>query len=902
MDGTTDSEPSAGRTDLVNWAAVTAACEAIARSAWGPAESVVEPLTRQLLAPLILLEELAILASRAAVGDKAATAELQRLACWLVQSRPSSHGLFAVLGRPTEQGICCGQSLNSSRVEPKTIGLSGKDVFDESGLAGLVLTLEAVATTATTFARTEVLDAFAYLLRRSSPAVHLARAFHATDGRGLAAELRRLATDGEIPLLASYSESTPPDVLWNFRAAGPMIPGSEYDFDDLGRPPEVTPVIDVIGGLRPPPGLDRDYWYPHLPFERVPVMDFPPGYIALLECLRELAKHLEARAALLPPTRPARVVWADGITSIEQSGACVGDIAIIRGTGFAALQSTAVLMLPFHDGCRAVSVPAADWTDTTIKVTLPAGIASGSVGFADASYVAAYDAWAAEQDRLAEDILRLPCAWQNLTTPPFRACPPDNFVNRLRAGSAVIRAITINGLSPTTIVEPGTPLVLDWTVDNAEKVVIECHSGPNFAGAKTLTDPTVPSATVGAFPTNQPDSARYELTATGPCGIAHAVVEARQMKVPSLRIAGIEVTQGIQKFRSTESADNSIPLVASKDTVVRVYVATDNSNGFKYNYGTPGEIEITGELTIDGAKGKIVIEPTALPSGFVPSAYAQIEVPDFARIRCSARNSLNFKIPAALAHGVKTVRARAWTVNELESAPAGEKVRPRSATRCHTMQWFDKRPFRVRYVRVSKPGATTLTDGQARELVLRAFDLLATPPLDIAPARVATWHTGENLNTRDGIETLLGHIDDQHDCTASEQVFPWEDECPDGDGAVWVAITPYSGWGGQAQGHRWFGTSRNTAVVPPEREAIAHELGHTLKLNHVNVGAFPEDQKVFDTLPDGGGVRAEDAFDPHKMTLVLDGLTGFLTIYDFMSYAPAKWVSPTNWKRVFDKF
>ena len=36
------------------------------------------------------------------------------------------------------------------------------------------------------------------------------------------------------------------------------------------------------------------------------------------------------------------------------------------------------------------------------------------------------------------------------------------------------------------------------------------------------------------------------------------------------------MTQGIQKFRIPDGADNSIAVVAAKDTAVRLYVAADN--------------------------------------------------------------------------------------------------------------------------------------------------------------------------------------------------------------------------------------------------------------------------------------------------------------------------------------
>jgi hypothetical protein len=195
---------------------------------------------------------------------------------------------------------------------------------------------------------------------------------------------------------------------------------------------------------------------------------------------------------------------------------------------------------------------------------------------------------------------------------------------------------------------------------------------------------------------------------------------------------------------------------------------------------------------------------------------------------------------------------------------------------------------------------------EAREVVLRGFDLLATPPTDIQAARVAIWNTSSDIFTRDGRHELLGHLDDQHDCTFSEWLFPWEEECPDDDGAVWVGVLPNAASGGVAQGYHPFNESRDTLITSTDRLTAAHEMGHTLKLNHVDAGVIcgtPHDEDdSFDTLPDSGAIRRGDPFDPHTGKVVEVLGPGALGTFDMMSYACKRWVSRTNWQRVFDKF
>src|SRR5439155_539344 len=137
------------------------------------------------------------------------------------------------------------------------------------------------------------------------------------------------------------------------------------------------------------------------------------------------------------------------------------------------------------------SVPAGNWTDTTITLTLPAGVVSGPIGFGDQSYIIAYDTWALQQNILAGQIEDIWCYPGNLPwIPPFRECPPDIGVNHLRAGGAIITSFTAAG-APTTTVEPGGAVLLAWTVKNAEHLRIDRigASGPLFSGSPALIDP-----------------------------------------------------------------------------------------------------------------------------------------------------------------------------------------------------------------------------------------------------------------------------------------------------------------------------------------------------------------------------------------------------------------------------
>ena len=362
----------------------------------------------------------------------------------------------------------------------------------------------------------------------------------------------------------------------------------------------------------------------------------------------------------------------------------------------------------------------------------------------------------------------------------------------------------------------------------------------------------------------------------------------RLRKVPVLEIDGIEVTQAIQTFCDPVSPPNAIPLVA----IVRVYVAVENLGGFGPRF-VADEVEVSGKVRLVGPS-----LPISLPPLQVGTARPRAKID-----RTTESHTLNFRIPAAIASSsaYTALIVDVWATEEVEAPPTGEKTRP-TAFASQPIAWVEKRPYKVRYVRISYGSGAALSDAAAREAIVRGFDLLPTIPTHLAPARVATWHTSVNIDTHDGINDLLGHIDDQHDCTFSEWLFPWEDECPDDDGAVWVGILPRPGSpAGLAQGHQAFNINRNTVIVGPVQEDIAHELGHTLKLNHVNsqlnCGIAPDADGDFDSRPDGGAIRIGDAFDPFRISV----LKGYGGLYDFMTYACKKWVSRDT-MRLFDKF
>ena len=187
-------------------------------------------------------------------------------------------------------------------------------------------------------------------------------------------------------------------------------------------------------------------------------------------------------------------------------------------------------------------------------------------------------------------------------------------------------------------------------------------------------------------------------------------------------------------------------------------------------------------------------------------------------------SSFNFRIPMALCVGTKSFKVEVWGVDEFGFESKSQFV---------TWTWNQKPPLKVRYVQVSYLGVQA-TPAESMFTLKRALELLPSPPLDLGPSWLDVWNTGQDLTNLEGKEKLLDHLTDAHNCADSEFLFPWEDDCPDDDGALWLGVVPGIGGGiaGLGTNTGWAGsvTDRGRRVSP------GHEIGHMLCLRHVNQG------------------------------------------------------------------
>jgi hypothetical protein len=603
---------------------------------------------------------------------------------------------------------------------------------------------------------------------------------------------------------------------------GPGLPGPR---------PRPSIWLTLIGWLFP----RRPVWVPKPPWDSKPVFIPPFLYDTDKVC---------AQLAVLIMYTIQQTGTRYRLDAVTPGLACSGDTITLTGAGFGA---DGIVLFPTTAGPgvrRPVS--ALTWSDTEITVQVPANAAPGEI--------------------------RLQIIEKTLAV-----CHSNVTVHRLgtgigfAGGQARVFAITANG-EASGCLPPNTDVSIEWvtTVAPAHTVSVTI-SAPGVAPVMlTRSAVGADSVTYRTPNVSQPVDLIVAVSVAGFCastapsrsGTFHISVPAK------LSVRGIEVTQGVQSFRLDAPVTSTVPTVAGKDTIVRAYIHCDRK-GFAQNRLA----NISGSLRIEGG-------PTLMPVGTPPTTTAQ---PWTAIQRSQIGDTLNFRIPAGFCQGTQRLYVAAWGTDECGTQHAyGEVV----------WQWEPQPALRVRYVRVrdGRPGSATPgripSDAEARAIVVGGFDQLPSPPTDIAPAWLNEWNTGQDWLQSDGQQALLDHVNDQHNCTLWESVWPWSDPCPADDGAKWVGVYFEPTGGGKAK------RDGNTCVVGMNSLHAGHELGHTLGLKHVLTGHG-------DTVPNGpydqlplNGFLLDMAVDPTALVTVP------VPTFDLMSYATNRWISPTNWNRL----
>lgn len=147
-------------------------------------------------------------------------------------------------------------------------------------------------------------------------------------------------------------------------------------------------------------------------------------------------------------------------------------------------------------------------------------------------------------------------------------------------------------------------------------------------------------------------------------------LESHACYISGLEIAEIEVIQTVQTL------SNTIPLVAEKLTVVRVY--PDIDAGFAAVYGT-----LTGAR--DGATLGTIQAAASIQAA---------SITDWEAARADVDSSLIFDLPQDWLHGVVTLRAEVTTNSQLMHCTAASET----AVMTTTVSFYERRPIKIAYI------------------------------------------------------------------------------------------------------------------------------------------------------------------------------------------------------------
>jgi hypothetical protein len=194
--------------------------------------------------------------------------------------------------------------------------------------------------------------------------------------------------------------------------------------------------------------------------------------------------------------------------------------------------------------------------------------------------------------------------------------------------------------------------------------------------------------------------------------------------------------------------------------------------------------------------------------------------------------------------------------------------------------------------------------------------MLPSPATDIGPARVATVETSLDLTKSNNLAKVLSDIiklrlntvlflfmqDQDLGIDIEGELYEWGT-------TIWVSLHDF-GFNGLApiNGRTAIAGTYDPLSDPSwvmERISAAHEIGHLLGFQHVDIScgslgiSVPDSDDYYN--PANNGVLWDDPFDPFLNTSVLTPLstTPNETVADFMSYFCRAWPSGESWQKMY---
>lgn len=366
----------------------------------------------------------------------------------------------------------------------------------------------------------------------------------------------------------------------------------------------------------------------------------------------------------------------------------------------------------------------------------------------------------------------------------------------------------------------------------------------------------------------------------------------------TLKLRGIEITQGIQVFDEPELStcnpdptqpthifcNNSIPLVAGRHTLVRVYPACADTCPVS-------DILVRLRLLKDGQEQADLTHTLAAAT---IQRFNQLSLSD---LRLSLDNSVNFEFfpPPAWMTGPVTFI--------LEAIPQGESSQP--ATLTLTEEFAVRKPLRVAYLpidyqNVKPPELAGLDYWLLRMYPVPGVEYYRLPVPDLI------WqgelNKGEIL--RQLLHTYWLYTQSQPPETWPDQLFGWlPSEFYNGGASdpAWCSTCA-----GSHSGRVAFGGLRPEQDIGGPR-ILVHEIAHNLGAQHAWSPTQREDSACFKA--EGADIWVDPTWPypqtPHTQEVGLDlysnpPLVYPASAYDVMAYCARPWISPHTYRKIFN--
>jgi hypothetical protein len=359
-----------------------------------------------------------------------------------------------------------------------------------------------------------------------------------------------------------------------------------------------------------------------------------------------------------------------------------------------------------------------------------------------------------------------------------------------------------------------------------------------------------------------------------------------------MRIADAELTQSIQFFNfdnqsSGAGNDNSVPLIANKDLVIRVYIdKRPGLAGYVPN-------RVTGRIRFAG-------------QDFYP-LNGPIQVLDRHLIRRSNINhTLNFRIPAALCRGNRTFQVKVYDyaynsgIAGIGINGDGTLMKFSSTTETFYATFRDAAPLRVCGVMVNYAGpGFNLPAPLGTDLPTTLNRFLPMFPIhgyDFGPCTVTTWGDDMRIKGGDkgsGWDSLLTHITNLRNASTIRAFF--------------VGLLPTNLAGQIGSWQRGIGRPGVAIAAKDDTRALSHELGHAMCLDHLEDGiAGGPFDKNYPKYREGTfpfGTIGEFGINTNRMTLFDPADTSDLMTYrdaDNVLFPTNTWISPYHYQRMLN--